>query len=175
MLPLLVHIQLIHLSWPVLISHSDARQKVIADTRFWWAVRRKRFQLFSPRNQSAVYFHSNSDRQRLKMISRQCPRKIFHHYIILASWLNEKVPMVLFRICLLNSLSEPNPSLSWCKPSPQREKLSSAQIPKVKEQGNPQLPLVSSGLLGSNATHLKTWIALLNAPIHNPRELWSHS
>lgn len=87
------------------------------------------------------------------MISRQCPREIFHHYIILASWLNENIPIVLFRICLLNSSSEPNPSLSF--PS-EGEKLNSAQIPKVKEQANPQLPLVSSGLLGSNATHLKT-------------------
>lgn len=174
MLPLLVHIQLIHLSWPVLMSHSDARQKVIADTRFWWAVRRKRFRLFFPKNQRAVYFHSNSDRQRLKIISRQCPREIFTHYIILASRLDEKVPIVLFRICLLNSSSELNPSVSCWKPFSQRERLRSAQIPKIEEQANPQL-LVSSGLLRSNATHLKTWIALLNASFPNPRELCSHS
>lgn len=37
MFPLRVHIQLTHLSWPVLITHSAARLKMIADTRFWWA------------------------------------------------------------------------------------------------------------------------------------------
>lgn len=34
MFPLRVHIQLTHLSWPVLITHSAARLKMIADTRF---------------------------------------------------------------------------------------------------------------------------------------------
>lgn len=38
MFPLRVHIQLTHLSWPVLITHSVARLKIIAVTRFWWAV-----------------------------------------------------------------------------------------------------------------------------------------
>lgn len=37
MFPLLVHIQLTHLSWPVLIIHSASKQKIIEDTRFWWA------------------------------------------------------------------------------------------------------------------------------------------
>jgi hypothetical protein len=40
--PLRVHIQLTHLSWPVLITHSAARLKMIADTRFWWAAGRQR-------------------------------------------------------------------------------------------------------------------------------------
>lgn len=38
MSPFRVHIQLTHLSWPVLTTHSEARLKIIADTRFWWAV-----------------------------------------------------------------------------------------------------------------------------------------
>lgn len=35
--PVRVHIQLTHLSWPVLTTHSVAKLKMIADTRFWWA------------------------------------------------------------------------------------------------------------------------------------------
>lgn len=171
MLPLLVHIQLIHLSWPVLISHSDDRQKVIADTRFWWAVRRKRFQLFFPKNQSAVYFHSNSDRGWRGYLGN-APGRSFT-IVLLSARLNEKVPTVLFRICLPNSSSEPKPPVSWCKPFSQRER-SWVQL-KVKEQANPQLPPVSPGLLESNATHLKPWIALLNVSFPNPRVLCSHS
>lgn len=45
MFPLRVHIQLTHLSWPVLITHSVAKLKMIAVTRFWWAAGRERRRL----------------------------------------------------------------------------------------------------------------------------------
>lgn len=66
--PFRVHIQLTHLSWPVLTIHSVAKLKIIADTRFWCAVETERESLWpSGRN---VTFRIRSRGVRTEAVSK---------------------------------------------------------------------------------------------------------
>lgn len=74
MFPLRVHIQLTHLSWPVLITHSAAKLKMIADTRFWWAAGDKR--RVSPSRTEAVFRNTSPHWERAEAQLPQCVVRI---------------------------------------------------------------------------------------------------